>query len=198
MRDDPGTIAFAIVFTGVLMLFAECAPALAAEAKSRKKAEPALDVSALEKRVADSKHVFVGEGVRIYFVDRRYRETPYVRAEGSGAVKSAVVVVKVTKLLHPAGAENPGHVLVPLETSRDVFGSGNSPYDREVERLVGKPGIWFGEIVTRKDADDGRPFEDPVTLLQAGDVRSRPAATPLPIRYLKEVNDSIVRRGGSQ
>jgi hypothetical protein len=178
------------------MFFAECVPALAAEAKSRKKAEPALDVSALEKRVADSKHVFVGEGVRIYFVDRRYRETPYIRAEGSGAIKSAVVVVKVTKLLHPGAAEIPGHVLVPIETSRDAFGAGNSPYDREVERLVGKQGIWFGEIVVRKDAGDGKPLEDPVTLLQAGS--RRPTASPLPIRYLKEVNDSIARRGGSQ
>jgi hypothetical protein len=178
------------------MFFAECVPALAAEAKSRKKAEPALDVSVLEKRITDSKHVFVGEGVRIYFVDRRYRETPYIRAEGSGAIKSAVVVVKVTKLLHPGAGENPGQVLVPIETSRDAFGAGNSPYDREVERLVGKQNIWFGEIVVRKDAGDGKPLEDPVTLLQAGS--RRPTASPLPIRYLKEVNDSIARKGGTQ
>ena len=189
----------AIAFlAGALVFFAECAPVLAAEAKSRKKAESALDVSALEKRVADSKHVFVGEGVRIYFVDRRYRETPYIRAEGSGAIKSAVVVVKVTKLLHPGAAEIPGHVLVPIETSRDAFGAGNSPYDREVERLVGKQGIWFGEIVVRKEAGDGQPLEDPVTLLQAGDSKRRPTASPLPMRYLKEVNDSIARKGGTQ
>jgi hypothetical protein len=185
-------------FAGALMFFAECVPALAAEAKPRKKAEPALDVSALEKKVADSKHVFVGEGVRIYFVDRRYRETPYIRAEGGGAVKSAVVVVKVTKLLHPGAAENPGHVLVPIETSRDVFGAGSSPYDREVERLVGKQGIWFGEIVVRKDDHERKQLEEPVTLLQAADAGRRPAATPLPIKYLKDVNDSIARRGGSQ
>ncbi len=185
-------------FAGALMFFAECVPALAAEAKPRKKAEPALDVSALQKRVGDSKHVFVGEGVRIYFVDRRYRETPYIRAEGAGATKSAMVVVKVVKILHPAGAENPGHVLIPMETSRDVFGAGNSPYDREVERLVGKQAIWFGEIVMRKDAGDGKPLEEPVTLLQAGDSRRRPTASPLPMRYLKDVNDSIARRGGSQ
>src|SRR5687767_1334993 len=186
----------AFFITAFLVFVAESAPTLAAEAKSRKKAEPAFDTSALDKKVLDSKHVFVGEGVRIYFVDRRYRETPYIRAEGGGAVKSAVVVVKVTKLLHPAAAQNPGHVLVPIETSRDVFGAGSSPYDREVERLVGKQGIWFGEIVVRKDAGDGKPLEDPVTLLQAGS--RRPTASPLPIRYLKEVNDSIARRGGSQ
>ncbi len=188
-------------FAGALMLFAEFAPALAAEAKSRKKAEPAFDSSAMDRRIADSKHVFVGEGVRIYFVDRRYRETPYIRAEGGGAVKSAMVVVKVVKVLHPAAeAEYPAHVLVPIETSRDVFGEGRSPYDREVERLVGKQGIWFGEIVVRKEAGDRKPLEDPITLLQTGpaDTRRRPAASPLHIKYLKEVNDSIARKGGSQ
>ena len=192
--------AAAFFLTGIFAFLVECLPAVAGEApsKSRRKAEPALDASALDKRVLDSKHVFVGEGVRIYFVDRRYRETPYIRAEGGGALKSAVVVVKVTKLLQPGAAENPGHVLVPIETSRDVFGAGSSPYDREVERLVGKQGIWFGEIVVRKDAGDGKQLEDPVTLLQAADAKRRPAATPLPIKYLKEVNDSIARRGGSQ
>ena len=192
--------AAAFFLTGIFAFLAESLPAVAGEApsKSRKKAEPALDASTVDKRVADSKHVFVGEGVRIYFVDRRYRETPYIRAEGSGAVKSAVVVVKVTKLLHPAAAQNPGHVLVPIETSRDVFGAGSSPYDREVERLVGKQGIWFGEIVVRSDAEDGKPFEDPVTLLRAGDAKRKVAATPLHIKYLKDVNDSIARKGGSQ
>jgi hypothetical protein len=195
MRDDRSTIAFAIVLAVCV-----CLPALAAEpaTKSRKKAEPAIDASALETRIADSKHVFVGEGVRIYFVDRRYRETPYIRAAGDGSIKSAMLVVKVVKVLHPAAAENPGHVLVPLETSRDVFGEGRSRYDREVERLVGKQGIWFGEIVVRKEAGDGKPLEDPVTLLEAGDSKRRPTASPLPMRYLKEVNDSLARKAGSQ
>jgi hypothetical protein len=195
MRDDPSTIAFAIVLAVCV-----CLPALAAEpaAKSRKKAEPAFDASALDRRIVDSKHVFVGEGVRIYFVDRRYRETPYIRAAGDGAIKSAMLVVKVVKVLHPAAAENPGHVLVPIETSRDVFGEGRSRYDREVERLVGKQGIWFGEIVVRTEAGDGKPLEDPVTLLQGGDSKPRPTATPLPMRYLKQVNDSLARKGGSQ
>jgi hypothetical protein len=196
MRGDPSTIAFAIVLAVCV-----CLPALAAEpaAKSRKKAESALDASAMDKRIADSKHVFVGEGVRIYFVNRRYQETPYIRAEGGGAVKSAVLVVKVVRMLHPA-AQNPGQVLVPIETSRDVFGTGNSPYDREVERLVGKQGIWFGEIVVRSDVEDGKPFEDPVTLLQTGsaDAKRRPTASPLPMRYLKEVTNSIARKGASQ
>jgi hypothetical protein len=195
MRDDPSTIAFAIVLAVCV-----CLPALAAEpaAKSRKKAEPAFDASALDRRIVDSKHVFVGEGVRIYFVDRRYRETPYIRAAGDGAIKSAMLVVKVVKVLHPAAAENPGHVLVPIETSRDVFGEGRSRYDREVERLVGKQGIWFGEIVVRKEAGDGKPLEDPVTLLHGGDSKPRATVSPLPMRYLREVNDSIARKGGSQ
>jgi hypothetical protein len=195
MRGDRSTIAFAIV-----LAVSVCLPAPAAEpaAKSRKKAEPAFDASALDRRIADSKHVFVGEGVRIYFVDRRYRETPYIRAAGEGAIKSAMLIVKVVKVLHPAGAENPGYVLVPIETSRDVFGEGSSRYDREVDRLVGKQGIWFGEIVLRKEAGDGQPLEDPVTLLVAGDSKRRPAASPLPMRYLKEVNDGIARKGGSQ
>jgi len=190
--------AIAFFLAGVFLL--DCIAAFAGEAasKSRKKAEPAFDASALDRRIADSKHVFVGEGVRIYFVDRRYRETPYIRAAGDGSIKSAMVVVKVVKVLHPAAAENPGHVLVPLETSRDVFGEGRSRYDREVERLVGKQGIWFGEIVVRKEAGDGQPLEDPVTLLQAGDSKRRPTASPLPMRYLKEVTNSIARKGGSQ
>jgi hypothetical protein len=54
--------------------------------------------------------------------------------------------------------------------------------------------------VVRKEAGDGKPLEDPVTLLQAGspDAKRRPAPSPLPMRYLKEVNDGIARKGGSQ
>lgn len=196
---------YASVFflTGVFSLLIGCLPAFAAEAasKSRKKAVPALDASAVDKRISDSKHVFVGEGVRIYFVDRSYRETPYIRAAGDGSIKSAMVVVKVVKLLHPAGAENPGYVLVPIETSRDVFREGRSRYDQEVDRLVGKQGIWFGEIVVRKDGNDRKALEEPITLLHAGapDARRRPAASPLPVKYLKEVNDSIARlKSGAQ
>ena len=160
----------ALAVLGVLTFLLECLPLLAAEAgsKSAKRAVPALDAAALDKRIADARHVFVGEAVRIYFVDRSYRETPYIRAAGDGSVKSAMVVVKVVKPLHPAGAEFPGQVLVPIETSRDAFSEGRSRYDREVDRLVGKQGIWFGEIVTRKDSTHRKPLEDPVTLLMMG------------------------------
>ena len=188
--------AAAFFFAGFLTFLAECLPAHAAEAKARKKAEPALDVAALDKRITDARHVFVGEGVRIYFVDRHYRETPYIRAAGDGSVKSAVVVVKVVKLLQPAGSEVPMQVLVPIETSRDVFREERSRYDQEVERLVGKQGIWFGEIVLRKDAG-----EDPVALLQSGaaDPKRRPAARPLPMGHLKQVTAGIERvKGGKQ
>lgn len=184
-------------------MLGECLPAFAGEAasKSRKKAAPAIDTTALDRKVSESKHVFVGEGVRIYFVDRRYRETPYIRAAGEGAVKSAVAVVKVVKVLHPAGAEVPAQVLVPMETSRDAFGEGRSPYDRDVGRLVGRQGIWLGEIVVRKEGDDRKPLEDPVTLLQAapGDGKRRPVAAPMPMNHLKQVMDSIARlKGGAQ
>jgi hypothetical protein len=184
--------AAAVLLSGVFALLAECA--LAAEAKARKKAAPGLDAAALDKRIGESKHVFIGEGVRIYFVDRRYRETPYIRAAGDGAVKQAMVVVKVVKLLQPAGAEVPVQVLVPIETSRDVFREERSRYDQEVERLVGKQGIWFGEIVVRKDLG-----EDPVTLLMTtpANAKRRPAASPLSISHLKQVTASIERLKGA-
>ena len=189
----------AVFFSGVLALLAECA--LASESKARKKPEPSLDTAALDKRITGAKHVFIGEGVRIYFVDRRYRETPYIRAAGDGAVKQAMVVVKVVKLLQPAGVEVPAQVLVPIETSRDVYREERSRYDQEVERLVGKQGIWFGEIVTRKEGDDRKPLEEPVTVLQAvsADGKRRPVATPLSINHLKQVVAGIERlKGGAQ
>jgi hypothetical protein len=187
-------------FLGAIALCLDGTAAFSAEAKSRKKAEPTLDASAVDRRVGESKHVFVGEGVRIYFVDRRYRETPYVRAAGDGSIKTAMVVVKVVKPLHPAGADYPGQVLVPIETSRDVYGDGRSRYDTEVERLVGKQGIWFGEIVVRKDyGDDRKALEDPITLLQAADAKKRAVPGPLNIKHLKEVTDSIARvKAGGQ
>ena len=193
----------ALAVLGVLTFLLECLPVLAADAgsKSGRKAAPALDAAALDKRISDARHVFVGEAVRIYFVDRSYRETPYIRAAGDGSVKSAMVVVKVVKPLHPAGAELPGQVLVPIETSRDAFSEGRSRYDREVDRLVGKQGIWFGEIVTRKDGNNRKALEDPVTLLMTGpaDAKRRPAATPLSINHLKQVTESIERlKGGGQ
>lgn len=153
----------------------------------------------MDRRVADSATIFVGEGMRVYFVDRQYREVPYVRAAGEGTNKSALVVVKVVKVLHPPGAGGPDRVLVPIETTRDVFGEGRSPYDEQVERHVGKQGIWFGEIVVRKDYGDDRtgrkPLEEPVTLLQSGsgDAKRKPVANSLPMKHLKEVVDSIGR-----
>jgi hypothetical protein len=135
--------------------------------------------------------------VRIYFVNRQYRETPYIRAAGEGADRSAMVVVKVVKVLHPPGGSVPDKVLVPIETSRNVLGDGRSPYDVEVERHVGKQGIWFGEIVVRTDYGDDksgrRPLEEPITLLQSWDAKRKPAVNSLPIKQLKEVTDSISR-----
>jgi hypothetical protein len=188
--------ASVVFFSGLVALLAESVFAAEPAAKARKKVEPGFDTAALDKRIADAKHVFIGEGVRIYFVDRRYRETPYIRAAGDGAVKSAMVVVKVVKLLQPAGTEVPAQVLVPTETSRDVYREERSRYDQEVERLVGKQGIWLGEIVVRKDLG-----EDPVALLETGPAgaKRRPAARPLPMNRLKQVTAAIERlKGGAQ
>ena len=177
-----------------------CGTALAGEpakkpVKKAKSAAP-VDSSSLDKRVADAATIFVGEGVRIYFVDRRYQEVPYIRAVGEGADRSAMVVVKVVKVLHPPGASVPDKIFVPIETSRNVLGEGRSPYDAQVERHVGKQGIWFGEIVVRTDYGEGaglKPLEEPITLLQSWDAKRRPVANPLPIKQLKEVVDSISR-----
>lgn len=190
---------------GLILAVALVAPAIAGEAEpkavkkaARKAKAPASAESpALDKRVAGAAAIFVGEATRIYFVDRRFQEAPYIRAAGDGATKSAMILVKVTKVLHPANADVPGRVLIPIETSKDIFGDGRSPYDEQVERHVGKPGIWFGEIVVRNDYGDekaGRkPLEDPVTLLQSWDAKKRPAVNSLPIKQLKEVENSIAR-----
>src|SRR5688572_16215376 len=95
-------------------------------AKKAKSAAP-FDPSSLDKRVAESKTIFVGEGARVYFVNRQYQETPYIRAAGDGADRSAMIVVKVVKVLHPPGAKVPEKILVPIETSRNVLGEGRSP-----------------------------------------------------------------------
>jgi hypothetical protein len=182
-----------------LALAGEPAPKSAKKAKSAP-AKSAPDASALDKRVAEAKHVFVGEGMRIYFVDRQFREVPYVRAAGDGAYKSAVVVVRVVDMLRSPGGEKPARVLVPIETSRDVYGQGLSPFDRHVDQYVGKQGIWLGEVVVRKDYGDDKsgrkPLEDPVTLLQTPqpDAKRRVAAEPLPMTQLKQVKDSIAGR----
>ena len=184
-----------------LLLVAFAASAWASDAppkkKVAKKAKAPVESPALDRRVADAATIFIGEGMRIYFVDRRYQEVPYIRAMGDGEIKSAMILVKVVKVLHPANAEAPARVLVPIETRKEIFGEGRSPYDEQVERHVGKQGIWFGEIVVRTDYGNDRsgrrPLEEPVTLLQSWDAKRKPAVSSLPIKQLKEVEASIGR-----
>jgi hypothetical protein len=187
----------AVFFSGFLF----CAPALAAEAsKAKKKAAAGPDTAAIDRRVTDAKAIFIGEGTRIYFVDRQFREVPYIRAVGDGANKSAMVAVKVVKVLHPARGGVPERVLVPIETSRDAYGQGHSPYDEQVQRHVGKQFIWFGEVVVRQDYGDDKSgrkqLEEPVTLLQPRDPKRSLVADSLPIGQLKQVTDSIARVRG--
>ena len=185
-----------------LLLVVFAAPAMASEGapkkKVAKKARAPVESPALDKRVADARTIFVGDAVRIYFVDRRNQETPYIRAAGEGSAKSAMILVKVTKVLHPANAEVPGRVFVPIETSKgDIFADGHSPYDEQVQRHVGKPGIWFGEIKVVSDFSDDKsgrkPLEDPIALLQSWDAKKKPVVNSLPIKQLKEVEASIGR-----
>ena len=187
------------------MLAFACGPALAEDAAPKKAAKKAakkerapVESPALDRRVGDAKTIFVGEAVRIYFVDRRFQEVPYIRASGDGPNRAAMILVKVARVLHPANAEISSRVLVPIETSKgDIFSDHKSPYDEQVARYVGKQGIWFGDIVVRKDSGDekiGRkPLEDPLTFLQAWDSKKRPVASAVPIAQLKEVEGSIKR-----
>lgn len=197
-RDVKCTNAIAFAYSAVLALCLGFAGANASEpaAKSRDKPEARPAAPTIDKKVADSRTIFIGEGVRIYFVDRKLREVPYIRAAGAGANRTAMVVVKVVKVLH--GADSPGQVLVPIETNRDAFGIGRSPYDGQVERHVGKQGIWFGDLAVHGDPGDERA---PMTVLQSrtGEARA-PAANPLPVKFLKEVTESIarVRAGGEK
>ena len=181
-------------WVGTLALLVTCAPVLAAEGEPKKRAKAkAPQVRAepveMDKRVAESKFIFLGEGVRIYFLDRQYRETPYIRAADDGKLKSAVLVVKVVKSLQAATGDIPVQILVPISTDRDVFGEGRSHYDQQVARHVGKQGIWFGDFETRSSYGDPkapRPLENPVTFF-----RSKSGTTPLPEKQLKEVVASI-------
>jgi hypothetical protein len=166
--------------------------------KAAKKARAPVESPAVDRRVADAKTIVVGDAVRIYFVDRRYQEVPYIRALGDGPNKTAMILVKVTKVLHPANAAVPERLLIPIVTSKgDIFSDGRSPYDEEVARHVGKPGIWFGDVVVRVDYGDeksGRkPLEDPLAFLQSWDSKKRPVASSLPVAQLKEVETSIKR-----
>jgi len=189
----------AIAFAGGSALAIESAKKPARKAKS----VAPFDPSSLDKRVAESKTIFVGEGARVYFVNRQYQETPYIRAAGDGADRSAMIVVKVVKVLHPPGASMPEKILVPIETSRNVLGEGRSPYDEQVARHVGKQGIWFGEIVVRREYGEGpgrKPLEEPITVLQTGsmDPKRKLSANSLPINDLKVVTESInrIKAGG--
>jgi hypothetical protein len=192
-----------------LALWMSCAPALAAEGQQKKQRakqpDTRTELLTMEQKVAESKAIFVGEGVRIYFVDRRYRETPYIRAEGEGALRWAILVVKPVKALHPPKADLPAQVLVPIMTTRDVFGEGRSHYDEQVNRHVGKQHIWFGESVVHRDyvigAGQRKPLEDPVTVFQARTWQAKkgPTANPLPAKQLAEVEEAIARvRGGAK
>jgi len=191
-------LAAAIAFATGSALANEQTKKPAKREKAKSAAPAPIDPALLDKRVAESKTIFVGEGARIYFVDRQYRETPYIRAAGEGADRSAMIVVKVVKVLHPPGASVPEKILVPIETSRNVLGEGRSPYDEQVARHIGKQGIWFGEIAVRREYGEGagrKPLEDPITVLQPGsaDAKRKLAANSLPIAQLKDVEAAVAR-----
>jgi hypothetical protein len=183
-----------INLAGAIALAMMCAPALAAEGETKKRAkakapQARAEPVELDQRVAESKFIFLGEGVRIYFLDRQYRETPYIRAADDGKLKSAVLVVKVVKPLYPTRGDVPAQILVPISTDRDVFGEGRSHYDHQVARYVGKQGIWLGDFTTINSYGDPkapRPLENPFTFF-----RSKSGTTPLPEKQLKEVVASI-------
>ena len=191
---------WALMLAGALALAGGSALAIESAKKPAKKAKSVapFDPSSLDKRVAESKTIFVGEGARVYFVNRQYQETPYIRAAGDGADRSAMIVVKVVKVLHPPGASMPEKILVPIETSKNILGEGRSPYDEQVARHIGKQGIWFGEIVVRREYGEGpgrKPLEDPITVLESGskDAKRKTAASPLPIAQLKDVDAAVAR-----
>jgi len=174
----------------------------AAEGEQKKKGRPGTvqraDPVTVDERVADARAIFVGEPMRIYFVDYRYREIAYIRAAGYGTARNAMMVVKVKKVLHAPPGDFPAQVLVPVYTTRDVFNDGPSPYDRMVERYVGKQAIWLGEVVTIKhwgDDKNPQPLEDPVVTFQArsADGQRRVFPTPYDIRRLNEISDTIAR-----
>lgn len=179
---------------------AESEPKKKARTKTVQRAEPV----SLEERVAQSRAIFVGEPMRIYFVNYQYREIAYIRSAGYGTARNAMMVVKVQKVLHAPPGDFPSQVLVPVYTTRDVFGEGPSPYDRMVQRYVGKPAIWMGEVVTIRhygNEKNPRPLEDPVVTFQArapdGDRRVFPA--PYDIKRLNEVSDAVARiKGGAK
>lgn len=181
---------------GAVAVAMVCVSAVAAEGEPKRRAKkaeaPRAEPVSLDQRIAESKYIFLGEGVRIYFLDRQYRETPYIRAADDGRMKSAALVVKVIRQLQPEKGEAPAQILVPISTDRDVFGDGRSHYDQQVARLVGKKGIWFGDFVTVREYGDPRaprPLENPVTFF-----KSKTGATPLPDKQLKEVTAAISGR----
>lgn len=203
MRYRGWLFAATLAVACVPVLAEDAAPgAKKAEKKPEKKAERKMrvpvDSPALERRVGDAQTILVGEAVRIYFVDRRYQEVPYIRAAGEGSNRTAMILVKVARVLHPANANISNRILVPIETNKgDIFSDRRSPYDEEVARYVGKQGIWFGEIVVRTESGDEKmvrkPLEDPLTFLHAWDSKKRPVASSVPLAQLKEVESAIKR-----
>ena len=190
----PLVLAAMLAFTSATAFAEEAEP----KKKPAKKARAPADSTAVDRRVAGASTIFIGEGMWIYFIDRRYQEVPYIRAVGEGANKSALIAVKVVKVLHPPNAELPAKVLVPVATHKgDIASDAPSPYDDLVGRYVGKQNIWFGELAVRSDYGDDKsgrkPLEDPLTFLQAWDSKKRPIVSALPIEQLKNVEGSIKR-----
>lgn len=189
-------------FLAFALTAAMAAVALGAESEPKKKGKPGAvqraEPVSLDDRVAQSRAIFVGEPMRIYFVNYQYREISYIRSAGYGTARNAMMVVKVKKVLHAPPGDFPEQVLVPVYTTRDVFGEGPSPYDRMVERYVGKQAIWMGEVITIKhwgDDKNPQPIEDPVVTFQARapDGQRRVFPAPYDIKRLNEVNEAIAR-----
>jgi hypothetical protein len=165
----------------------------------------------VDDRVAQSDLIFVGEPVRIYFVDKEYKEVPYedsvVETEDPQShlrLRRALLEIKVNSVLWEASPKERKHVLFPLSpVAKEIgFFDRSSIYEELSTKYIGHKGIWFGHTLILAEyyeipSDGG--FSKKQTMRDAVELfhpkfwvaRSHRVPNPMPLSDLEEVKGSI-------
>ena len=141
----------------------------------------------LDQRVAAADFIFVGEGRRLFFVDKQYKEVPYEQAATMHKLKAAVIEVAVVKSLFPVAWTEGTVVLIPVATWKDSAGRGGS-YEKFLHRELA---VGDGTSPRLRRRIHAHTPSTPAA-------RVGPKDNPLDVTYLDQVIVSIEKRIASR
>lgn len=108
---------------------------------------PIPEAVTFDQKLLASEQVFIGTGHRIYFADRLGREASFENAYSvvpGNDVRLAILEVRIDRELYSTNTEYSTRLAkFPLWTSTVRYGGNQSGYEYQIEKFVGKSGIYF-------------------------------------------------------